>query len=137
MSRPTGVVGLLLAVVVSGAVLAVARADTGVSVQAAPAPTGATNGCAAPTGATAPDSVVPGATTVTFTLPARTFVRVDDAGSPVAAMTNTLCPPAVGDEVVVVDRTGAVVTGMSVRPAGLPWSGDWSRAGSWHAWPAG
>jgi hypothetical protein len=52
-------------------------------------------------------------------------------------MTNTLCPPAGDDDVVVVDGAGRSVPGIRLQPAGLAWSGDWSRAGSWHPWPTG
>ena len=137
MSRPTGTAVLLAAALVAGSVVtAVARAD---EASRAPtpvaAPVAAASG-AAPSDAQALRSAGAGATAVTFDVPARTYVRIDDSGAPVAAMTNTQCPPSATDEVVVVDVAGDVVAGVDLRPAGQPWSGDWTRAGAWHAWPS-
>jgi hypothetical protein len=145
MSRPTGVLGVLLALVTCSGVVTVAAdadAEGGAAVVAAPAPATGTPAprepvCAAPAGDTTPAAVTPGATTVHFVVPASTFVRVDAAGAPVAVMTNTLCPPAAGDVVVVVDEAGRAVPGIRLQLAGLTWTGDWSHAGSWHSWPNG
>jgi hypothetical protein len=137
MSRPTGVAVLLLTVVTaSGVLTAAARADGDAPAAPGTAPPPAAVGCAAPESGPPVTSSVPGATVVAFAVPARTYVRVDAAGTPVEAMTNTRCPPAPTDEVVVVDAAGRPVDGVTLRPALQSWSGNWTR-GSWHAWPTG
>lgn len=77
-----------------------------------------------------------GQTVVTFIVPARSLVQVDADGDPVRVSTNTTCPPASTDEVVVVDAGGDQVP-VPVDVASPTWTGDWSLPGEWHPWPTG
>lgn len=136
MARPTAI---LLAVaagaVTSGSAVAVAGPDGGTGEPAGARPPAVV--CASPHGVAPEVGAAPGSTVVTFRVPARTLVRVDRDGTPLAAATDTRCAPTAADDVVLVDDTGRVRTDLPVPDVGVGWTGDWTDPGVWHAWPAG
>jgi hypothetical protein len=137
MARPTAI--LLLAAALATAGGGVARvAVAGEPVVAHSGGPASLAGviCAPPADHEAPPAAGPGQTVVSFVVPARTFVRVDTGGRPVAAMTNTGCAPSATDAVVVVDAAGRARSGSTVAVDDVAWTGDWSRAGEWHDWPS-
>ncbi|WP_182377020.1 hypothetical protein [Nocardioides sp. WS12] len=70
------------------------------------------------------------------TIPRTVVIRLDTHGRPVSAMTNTGAPP-VGDEQIHAVQHGIQVPvpkALVHRIRTHRYSGDWSRAGDWHAW---